>query len=188
MLAERVILFPSSVMAGRFLISRSLSSIEAWRRTNLPIFETRLVGGIDNDASRCSRRAAHGAPVLILWLASFKPTTAGTCRERAMMAVWEVLLPTSVAKPRMILRSSSATSDGDKSSLTTMHGSLQILQVLLMAVPQQIGHDAGSDIAHVGGAFAQISVVNRAESRGVFIGEFLEGGFNVDFVAHRPGR
>ncbi len=93
----------------------------------------------------------------------------------------EVLLPTSVANPSTILRSISATSEGDKSSAITMHGSRNSCSVLMLAMAQQIVHDARSHVAHVGGPLAQISVIDRAQGRRVFLHEFLESRLDVDF-------
>ena len=45
-------------------------------------------------------------------LTACRPTTAGMRRDRAMMAVWDVLLPTSVAKPTTIFLSIVAVREG----------------------------------------------------------------------------
>ena len=55
-------------------------------------------------------------------LTSCRPTTAGTPSERARIAVWYVRLPASVAKPRMRVQSSCATTDGVSSSAISTHG------------------------------------------------------------------
>ena len=55
----------------------------------------------------------------------FKPTTAGMRRDRAMMAVCEVLLPTSVAKPSTLRLSSCAVFEGVRSWLIMMQGSFK---------------------------------------------------------------
>ena len=62
------------------------------------------------------------APGGIRRLTSCRPTTAGTPSDRARMAVWYVRLPASVAKPRIRVQSSCATTDGVSSSAMSTHG------------------------------------------------------------------
>ena len=62
----------------------------------LAILEECLVRGVDGEDP--IEPVAYW-PVLSLPLASWSPTMAGMRSERAMMAVWDVLLPTSVANP-----------------------------------------------------------------------------------------
>ena len=54
-------------------------------------------------------------------------------------------------------------------------------RVVPRAAAHQIVEDAGGDIAHVGGAFLQIRVIDGAEGGLIFLGEFMEGGLGVDF-------
>jgi tetratricopeptide (TPR) repeat protein len=57
---------------------------------------------------------------LMRFVMSPRPTTAGISMERAMIAVWEVLPPRSVTKPRTRVRSSAALWDGVRLEETMM--------------------------------------------------------------------
>ena len=77
----------------------------------LAVFPERLVGRVDDEIAVVAIEQ-HVVAAMSVSLTSCRPTTAGMLMERAMMAVCEVLLPTSVAKPSTSARFSWAVSDG----------------------------------------------------------------------------
>ena len=77
-------------------------------------------------------------PVASCPLTSFNPTTAGMRSERAMIAVCDVLLPTSVANPSTFRLSSCAVLDGVKSWLMMMHGSLRVRRSASSSRPNRL--------------------------------------------------
>ena len=68
---------------------------------------------------------------------SFRPTTAGIFSERAMIAVCDVRLPTSVANPRTSWRFSVAVSEGVILWATTTCGR-SIVPSVLVDLPSRL--------------------------------------------------
>ena len=102
--------------------------------------------------------------------------------DRAMMAVCEVLLPTSVAKPSTLRLSSCAVLEGVRSWLMMMHGSLRCRRSLSSSTPSRLLRTRDRDVAHVGGAFAQVIVVNGRQGRRVAFGDRVERVLRVDLL------
>ena len=102
--------------------------------------------------------------------------------DRAMMAVCEVLLPTSVAKPSTLRLSSCAVLEGVRSWLMMMHGSLRCRRSLSSSTPSRLFKHAHGHVAHVGRPFAQVIVLNGRQRRRVAFGDGVEGVFGVDLL------
>ncbi len=97
-----------------------------------------------------------------------------------MMAVCEVLLPTSVANPSTLRLSSCAVLDGVRSWLMIMHGSLRWRRSTFLLNAQQVVQHAGGHVPHVGGALPQILVFDGGQGSGVALGNHVKGVFGVD--------
>ena len=121
-------------------------------------------------------------PVSSCPLTSFRPTTAGMRSERAMMAVCEVLLPTSVAKPSTLRLSSCAVLEGVRSWLMMMHGSLRWRRSASSSRPSRLFSTRVGHVAHIGGALAQVFVLDGGQGGGVAFGDGVEGVLGVDLL------
>ena len=97
------------------------------------------------------------------------------------MALCEVLLPHVGAETQGVAAVEQGHFRGGQ-IFRDQNARLQHWQrVVLGTAAQQIIEDARSDIAHVGGAFLQIGVIDGAEGGLIFLGELVEGGLDVDF-------
>ena len=102
--------------------------------------------------------------------------------ERAMMAVCEVLPPMSVAKPSTNFLSSCAVVDGLKSWPTRMHGSVRCRRSNCSLTFEQIVQHAAGEVAHIGGAFAEIFVLHRLQHGDVAVGRGVKGVVGVGLL------
>ena len=57
---------------------------------------------------------------------------------------------------------------------------LEVAQVGLLLQAQQVVQDARGHVAHVGGALAQVFVLDGGQGGGVTLGDGVEGVFGVD--------
>ena len=57
---------------------------------------------------------------------------------------------------------------------------LEFFEIHLLLAAHQIIQDAGGDVPHVGGALAQVIVLNGGERGGIFLGDDMEGVLGVD--------
>ena len=98
------------------------------------------------------------------------------------MAVCEVLLPTSVAKPEHValvqlrrVRGRQVVADDDARLL-------EVAQVRFLLQAQQIVQHARRHVAHVGGALPQVIVLDGRQGGGVALGDGVEGVLGVDLL------
>ena len=108
-----------------------------------------------------------GMPGLHVRVASPRPTTVGMPSERARIAVCEVRLPASMARPVTRDQSTWAATDGGGSSATSTKGPSPCDEQVLPAARSvaQVHADAAGDIGDVAAPIAQVRVVDVVEQR-----------------------
>ncbi len=180
MLASSRTATPSAVTAGSAARPRLAPGLRRRPASRCASSISAGLGSTAELAGRC-RRSPPAFRRRTRWLASCRPTTAGTLSDRARIAVWWVRLPASVAKPSTRDQSSCAASDAVSSSaMSTAGPSISLQQVggprPGAAVPQVHAHPAG-DVGDVALALAQVRILDGGEHRA----QFLVGAM------HRPG-
>ena len=99
-----------------------------------------------------------------------------------MMAVWEVLLPTSVANPSTLRLSSCAVLDGVRSWLMMMHGSLRWRRSASSSRPSRL-FSTRVVTSRMSVARSRRYSSSMADKRGgVAFGDRVEGVFRVDLL------
>ena len=102
--------------------------------------------------------------------------------DRAMMAVCEVLPPMSVAKPSTSFLSSCAVVDGLKSWLDQNARLGELRRSNSSFTSSRLSSTRDGQVAHVGGAFAQIFVLHARQRGGVALGDGVKGEIGVDLL------
>ena len=138
---------------------------------------TSTVPSVPSTATTCPTARAAAAPR--------RPTTAGTPSERARIATWLVLPPSSMTKPRTLWRPSAAVSDGVRLREAMTLGTAGGTGPAATAVGES-AQDPLLDVAQVVDALAEGVVLDLQEARGQVADRPREGRLGVD--AFEPDR